>query len=95
RKPVSVRVIPMRDEKGQIMGAVELFTDLTGKEAYMLRVKELEVLAMVDSLTGLPNRRFMENELSTRIEERKRIGVPFGVLFIDIDHFKKFNDTWG
>ncbi|MGC9490202.1 MAG: diguanylate cyclase [Thermovirgaceae bacterium] len=95
RKPVSVRVSPIRDEKGQITGAIELFTDLTGKEAYVLRVKELEVLAMMDCLTELPNRRYMEKELSTRIAERKRYGVPFGVLFIDIDHFKEVNDTWG
>jgi len=95
RKPVSVRVSPMRDEQGHIVGAVELFTDLTGKEALMLRVKELEALAMMDSLTELPNRRYMEKELAIRVAERKRFGVPFGVLFIDIDHFKTFNDTWG
>jgi diguanylate cyclase (GGDEF)-like protein len=77
------------------VGAVELFTDLTGKEVNLLRVKELEALAMMDSLTELPNRRYMEKELAASISEWDRYGLPFGVLFIDIDHFKTFNDTWG
>ena len=95
RKPVWVRVSPLRDEHGEITGAVELFTDLSGKEVNLLRVKELEALAMKDDLTELPNRRYMEKELATRISEWDRYGLPFGVLFIDIDHFKTFNDTWG
>lgn len=95
RIPVSVRVSPLRDGKGNITGAAELFTDLREKEAYRLRIKELEKLAMVDSLTQLPNRRFLEMEIRNRIEEKKRFTIPFGILFMDIDHFKKFNDTYG
>ncbi|HPD98424.1 MAG TPA: GGDEF domain-containing protein [Synergistales bacterium] len=95
RVPVSVRVSPLKNEKGEVVGAVELFTDLREKEAVRIRLAELEKLAMIDNLTQIPNRRFMEKEILGRIAEKDRLAVPFGVLFMDIDHFKKFNDTYG
>jgi len=52
-------------------------------------------MALVDRLTQLANRNHIETELEMRFEERKRYGVPFGILFMDIDHFKRFNDTYG
>ncbi len=95
RVPVWVRAGVLRNSEGEVVGAVELFSDMTSIEANRLRLMELERLAMLDALTGLPNRRYMEHEIKTRIEERKRLKVPFGVLFMDIDHFKSFNDTHG
>ncbi len=95
RVPVSVRTAPLRDDQGRVEGAVEIFTDLGAREAKLLRLQELERLAMKDGLTGLANRRYMENELSSRVDESRRYGVPFGVLFMDIDHFKKIDDRYG
>jgi len=95
RVPVWIRVGLIRDKNGNIIGASELFSDLSSREAYRLKVAELESIAMLDALTGLPNRYYMEREINSRIEERKRLGVPFGILFMDIDHFKHFNDTYG
>jgi len=95
RVPVWIRVGVLRDQEGNIVGAVELFSDMSSIEANKLRLLELERLAMLDALTGLPNRRYLEHEIKTRIEERKRLKVPFGILFMDIDHFKNFNDTHG
>ena len=46
-------------------------------------------------LTQLPNRNYIEKEFHSRFEELKRYKIPFGVLFIDIDHFKQFNDIYG
>jgi len=57
--------------------------------------EDLQILANTDSLTRLFNRRqlypVMQNELDRSIRKR----IPFSVLLIDIDHFKKFNDTYG
>jgi len=95
RVPVSVRAAALRDDQGRISGVVEIFTDISSREAKLLRVQELERLAMRDGLTGLANRRYMEDEFSSRIDESERYAVPFGVLFMDIDHFKAINDRYG
>ncbi len=95
RIPVSVRVSTLTDDKGSITGGIELFTDISNQAANELRVKELEKLALLDNLTQLPNRNYIEKEFHSRFEELKRYKIPFGVLFIDIDHFKQFNDIYG
>lgn len=95
RVPVSVRTSALTDENGEIVGGVELFTDVSGLGANELRVRELEKLALLDNLTQLANRNYLERELQSRFEEKKRLGATFGVLFFDIDFFKKFNDTYG
>ena len=95
RVPVSVRATPLRDKAGNIIGGVELFSDISSKKALQDRIKELEKLALIDGLTGLSNRKHVECELSARFHEKERYGLDFGVLFMDIDHFKKINDTWG
>ena len=51
--------------------------------------------ASTDALTGLPNRRHLETQLYSRLEELRRSGIGFGLLFIDIDHFKQINDRHG
>jgi diguanylate cyclase len=51
--------------------------------------------ALTDNLTGLPNRRAFDEQLGQRIEAYSRYTVPFSLLLIDIDYFKKINDTHG
>jgi diguanylate cyclase (GGDEF)-like protein len=74
---------------------VEIFSDLTDRKTIELRIKELEEMAFLDALTRLANRRYMEREIRIRLEEYRRFRIPFGVLFMDIDHFKRINDTHG
>lgn len=51
--------------------------------------------ALMDSLTGLPNRRSLENRLNYVHSEAKRFGRMFGLIALDIDHFKRINDDYG
>ena len=95
RIPVSVRTSTLTGRGDNIIGGIELFTDISNQAANELRVKELEKLALLDNLTQLANRNYVEREIQNRFEEKKRFNMPFGILFIDIDHFKKFNDTYG
>ncbi|MBU0945089.1 MAG: diguanylate cyclase [Proteobacteria bacterium] len=95
RIPVSIRVSTLTDASGHVIGGIELFTDISNQTTNALRVKELEKLALLDSLTQLANRNYIDRELRIKFEEKKRFNLPFGVLFIDIDHFKKFNDNYG
>jgi len=95
RVPVYVRVKPLRDENDNVIGGVETFSDDSFEVALKDRVNDLERKSLIDSLTGVGNRRFADITLSTRLNELKRYGWPFGVIFIDIDDFKKVNDTYG
>ena len=95
RIPVSVRSSTLTDKDGNIIGAIELFTDISNRAINELRVKELEKLALLDNLTQLANRNYLEKEIQSRFDEKKRYNLAFGVLFVDIDHFKKFNDLYG
>jgi diguanylate cyclase (GGDEF)-like protein/PAS domain S-box-containing protein len=95
RIPVSVRSNALNDDAGKIIGGIELFTNISNQKVTEMRVKELEKLALLDGLTQLPNRYFVEAEIQSRVEEKKRINISFGILFMDLDHFKKINDTFG
>ncbi|MBN1293849.1 MAG: sensor domain-containing diguanylate cyclase [Candidatus Latescibacteria bacterium] len=95
RVPVLIRTSPIRDENGVITGAVELFSDHTDYELIKQRLAELEKLAYIDELTQLANRRYIEISIEMHLQELKRYGWPFGILFIDIDNFKVINDTKG
>ena len=61
-----------------------------------LRLREtLRVEAIRDPLTGLYNRRYMETALQREIRRATREQTSVGIMLLDIDHFKKFNDTYG
>lgn len=95
RVPVWIRAAPLRDTTGRIIGGAELFTDLSAGNALTDKLQELERLSFLDSLTQLANRRFVEMELHSRMAEKHRYGIFFGLVFMDIDHFKGINDTHG
>jgi len=95
RVPISVRVAPIRDDRGQVNGAVEIFTDNKPQAAVLERIAEYEKIMYLDPLTEVANRRYTEITLKARYEEMQRYGWPFGVIFIDIDHFKDINDRFG
>jgi diguanylate cyclase (GGDEF)-like protein len=52
-------------------------------------------LSMVDGLTGLQNRAWLNNHLSTMVATSHEVGNPLSIIMIDLDHFKKFNDVHG
>jgi two-component system cell cycle response regulator len=52
-------------------------------------------LAVVDSLTGLNNRRYLETHLASALDQAAHKGRPLSLMILDIDHFKMVNDTYG
>jgi diguanylate cyclase (GGDEF)-like protein len=90
-----MRSAPVRNESGEIVGAVEVFSDNSSKLAAVERASELERMVYVDTLTSLGNRRYAERNLLTRLSEFERFGWPFGVMLFDVDHLKFVNDTHG
>ncbi|MBU5614040.1 sensor domain-containing diguanylate cyclase [Geomonas azotofigens] len=95
RIPVLVRVIPLTDDNGKVIGGVEMFSDNSGQIDNDVRLLELEKLALLDGLTQLANRRYLDRELESRLEELNRYEIPFGILFMDLDDFKAVNDRYG
>lgn len=95
RVPTLVKAMPYRDREGNVIGAIEIFSENSERKNILKKIKELEKLAMLDELTQVPNRRYMENILEMKLNEYRLNGVRFGLIFMDIDHFKKFNDDYG
>lgn len=95
RLPVLACFVPIRDTKGHIIGAVNIFSDNSAKTAIAQRIEELQAMALSDSLTSLGNRRYAEMCMNSRLDELHRYGWTFGVLFIDMDNYKKINDVYG
>lgn len=94
RIPVYVNIFPIK-RNGEIVGAVEVFTQDSPTVYEDDLVERLSNIAMYDGLTHLPNRRYLESFLHYKLEEFHRFGRPIAVLFADIDNFSRFNDEYG
>jgi len=58
-------------------------------------VMTLRRLALLDELTGLHNRRYFEQRLTTELSRVERTGAELSLMLIDVDDFKRVNDRWG
>jgi diguanylate cyclase (GGDEF)-like protein len=88
------------DVGGIVIAAVLLFLLVVARLAGLVRQVEdqavqLAALARNDGLTGIPNRRTWDAELSRHCANARRDGSPLCVVIIDLDHFKAYNDTHG
>ncbi len=89
--PVSLSVAPMYNH-GNMIGVIITFQDI----AQRLAIEEqLRAMATHDPLTGVKNRGELERLTASEMERCRRYEHPFSLLMIDIDHFKKINDTQG
>jgi diguanylate cyclase (GGDEF)-like protein len=90
---------------GAEAGALGYITDPTDLDLLLARARTLldfknyldtcEEAAFTDHLTGLANRRRFERQLEREVARTRRFGRPFCLLMLDIDHFKRVNDTHG
>jgi diguanylate cyclase (GGDEF)-like protein len=68
---------------------------VAAEQALEASQRELERLSRVDALTGVPNRRQLEERLSLALLRIARSGEAIALMYLDIDHFKQINDTHG
>ncbi len=90
-----MRTAPIESEDRQIVGGVEIFSDVTGLIEAKDAAESARLDALTDPLTGLPNRRLLDTVLAARQDDLDRHGFVFGLLMVDIDHFKRVNDEFG
>lgn len=83
---------PQRDDAGDIVAICGIAQDITERK---LAEKQVEFLAYYDSLTGLPNRRLLQDRLEKAIAGARRREDKLAVLFFDLDRFKVINDSPG
>ncbi len=95
RLPVAIRATALRDEAGKIVGAIETFSNNSTVMNTRRELREMHQAAITDPLTGIGNRRQLEGRLRAAIAEFQSNGSLAGLLSMDVDHFKQFNDTYG
>jgi diguanylate cyclase (GGDEF)-like protein len=89
--------IPMKDELGEIVDSINTFVSKLEESHKELLVtkEELDSLYVRDKLTGLYNRVKIDEVLEGEMKRFKRYNIPFSLILVDIDYFKKLNDSYG
>jgi diguanylate cyclase (GGDEF)-like protein/PAS domain S-box-containing protein len=103
---VTARGVPELDEAGQLIAVFGVFVDITAQKQVEEALKDkheasetanraLEALARHDGLTLLANRRHFDETIAIEIRRAAREMQPLGLIMIDLDHFKAYNDHFG
>jgi diguanylate cyclase (GGDEF)-like protein/PAS domain S-box-containing protein len=87
-----IAIAPVYDDSGKIINIVSVNSDFTRRKAIE---EELRLQVVTDSLTGLANRRKLMESGGHEAQRTQRSFEPMSVLVLDIDHFKRINDTLG
>jgi diguanylate cyclase (GGDEF)-like protein/PAS domain S-box-containing protein len=92
-------VSPLRNSQGEIVGIVGVGRDISERRAAEENIRllniELEQLALTDYLTNLSNRRYFMQRGAEEFKRAQRNNQPLALMMLDIDEFKKVNDSYG
>jgi len=95
----NVTMFPLTSVDGSVERLCMLVYDVTDQALGKSRVEklneELKVMSRIDGLTGLFNRRYWQERFEYTFKLAQRRGKPITAMMLDIDHFKKVNDTYG
>ncbi len=89
---VLLSVSVVHDADGKVLHFVSQIEDITARKHEQERIRQL---AFYDALTGLPNRRLFDERISQAMLTARRNKQQLALMFIDIDHFKHINDSYG
>jgi diguanylate cyclase (GGDEF)-like protein len=95
RVPVTIRTVPLKNEKNEIVGAAELFLKNIKMKSLEEKINELKQENHRDKLTEINNRKYLEKILAEIVErdDIKKDDIAF--CFLDVDDFKYINDNFG
>jgi diguanylate cyclase (GGDEF)-like protein len=95
----NITIFPLASLTGKVEQVCLVIYDVTDEAVSRLGMQslnsQLEMISRVDGLTGLYNRRFWEEQFVMEYKRDKRSESPSALVMLDIDHFKKVNDTYG
>ncbi len=91
--PVRLRVAPIPDADGRRVGVIVVLADRSEIEDIQARFGQARQQALTDPLTGLFSRRYLELRLQSRLDELKRYGWKFGIIFATIDAFDEIEEV--
>lgn len=90
---------PIKSPTGKVIGAIETLQDITDRKMAEQALSESEQrhreLSITDGLTGLYNSRHFYTRAHEEVERCNRYATPLSLILLDVDNFKKFNDTYG
>jgi diguanylate cyclase (GGDEF)-like protein/PAS domain S-box-containing protein len=92
RFEAEVNARPALDAEGKLLGFVNTMRDVSLQRDQQ---RELERLARTDSLTGISNRRVLQEALEREVARARRHRLPLALILLDVDHFKQINDLHG
>ena len=95
RLPVFLYVVPVFKEDGEIIGTAEIFTDTSPKVTIPFSVNELERMGLLDTETGITNRKYLEIHLAARLDEFQKHNLTFGLVYANVDHYDKLLERYG
>jgi diguanylate cyclase (GGDEF)-like protein/PAS domain S-box-containing protein len=90
--PKYLSISAIKNSSGALTNYVGIFFD--NSERHTLE-ERLDQLAHYDALTGLPNRSLLLDRLEQAVERAIRLGTKVGLIYLDLDHFKHVNDSFG
>lgn len=90
--PAQLKITAVKDKRNVVVNYVASLVDISESKA---KAKEIEYLAFYDPLTELPNRRFLIERLKNVIASSSANDKNYAVMFLDLDHFKTLNDSFG
>ena len=95
RFPVVSKIVPLEHHSENEPAAVEIFSPVLFEGGPRQRQAELENLSLLNPMTRLPNRNYLESQLHVSLDMMKRTSLPFGVLMFKVDHFQGIQDEFG
>ncbi len=95
RVPVKMSSYEIFDSESNVVGYVKTFVDILNIKRLESTKENLKILAMVDKLTSLPNKRYLEEWLVAKHREYIKFSRTYAVLIVDIDNFMKVSNTYG